>query len=146
METQTKRLFMKHSPLLLVDAAINLALGIILLAFSPAVVRFFGLPATRQHFYPSILGAVLFGIGIALLIEYFRKKAFSAGLGLAGAVSINLCGGFVLAAWLLFGHLTLPLHGTIILWALVFVLIGLSSLEFFVHLRTKNKISGSARD
>lgn len=137
---------MKHSPLLLVDAAINLALGVILLTFSPAVVRLFGLPPAQQHFYPSILGAVLFGIGIALLIEYSRKKASSAGLGLAGAVSINLCGGFVLAIWLLFGHLTLPLHGAIILWVLVFVLIGISSLEFFVHRRTKDRISGSARD
>ena len=81
--------------LLLVDSLINLALGVLLLVFSEGLVDFFGVPAAGQTFYPNILGAVLFGIGLALLIECFRKPQGLIGLGLGGAVAINLCGGTV---------------------------------------------------
>lgn len=61
----------------------------------------------RLHNYPSILGAVLVGIGVALLIQ----NKSESGLSLAGAVAINLCGGIVLAFWLSFGFLALPTRG-----------------------------------
>ena len=121
--------------LLLVDALINLALGVLLLVFTEDLVHFFGVPPTGQHFYPNILGAVLFGIGLALLIECFRKPQGLIGLGLGGAVAINLCGGLVLAAWLIFGGLDLPLRGLVFLWVLVFVLVGISTLELVIHLK-----------
>ena len=54
---------MKRSALLMADAIINLVLGVLLLFFPPALVRLLGLPQTEQSFYPSILGAVLFGRG-----------------------------------------------------------------------------------
>ena len=59
----------------------------------------------------------------------------SSGLGLAGAVSINLCGGIVLAAWLVFGSLALPLRGQILLWALVVLLLSLSTFEIISQSR-----------
>jgi len=114
--------------LLLIDAIINLFLGIVLLAFSEPVIKIFGLPQSDMSFYPNILGAVLFGIGIALLIEYVRTGKFT-GLGLGGAISINMMGGIVLFLWLVFGNLDIPAHGKIILWILDIVLIGISSLE-----------------
>jgi len=114
--------------LLLIDAIINLFLGIVLLAFSEPVIKIFGLPQSDMSFYPNILGAVLFGIGIALLIEYIRTGKFT-GLGLGGAISINMMGGIVLFLWLVFGNLDIPAHGKIILWILDIVLIGISSLE-----------------
>ncbi len=124
---------MKRPWILLVDAAINLALGLLLIFFSPAIIRFFGVPDTDTYFYPNILGAILFGIGIALIVEFFRKKEGLVGLGLGGAVSINLSGGIVLALWLLFGGLSIPLHGAIFLWFLVFVLVFISGAELLIH-------------
>ncbi len=129
---------MKHGKLLiLIDCIINLFLGIVLLAYSDTILRVFGLPETDQAFYPNILGAVLFGIGIALLIEYRRKNEF-IGLGLGGAIAINMFGGLVLFIWLVWGNLNIPIQGTIILWVLDFLLIGISSLELYAYLKGKH--------
>jgi hypothetical protein len=118
---------------LVVDAAINLVLGFLLLIFSDGVVRLLGVPDAERYFYPNILGGVLFGIGIALLVEAFGKPGGLVGLGLGGAIAINLCGGLTLAAWLIFGALEIPVGGRIFLWGLVVVLVGISSVELLVH-------------
>ncbi len=107
----------------------------ILLVYSPGLVHFLGLPETDQYFYPNILGAVLIGIGIALLFGY-------RGLGIYGAIAINLCGGLVLAFWLIMGNLSIPSHGRFILWMLVLILIGISIAELIA---SKSKGKGSAR-
>jgi hypothetical protein len=111
--------------LLLIDAIINLGLGALLIVFPRPLVTALGVPATESAFYPSILGAVLFGIGIALILQLNRAN----GLALKGAVSINLCGGIVLGVWLLFGRLQLPLRGLAFLWGLVVVIVSISIIE-----------------
>ena len=121
---------MKPSVLLTIDAVISFLLGVLLLVFPKTLVSILGIPNSESSFYPSIFGSILFGIGVALLIERFRR---SEGLGLLGAISIDLSGGIALAIWLLFGHLELPLRGYIILWILVFILVGISSFELLVH-------------
>lgn len=126
---------MKSTFLLKVDAAINLILGILLMAFPEGLVKALGIPMEVPAFYATILGAVLFGIGLALLIECYLKTGRFSGLGLGGAIAINLCGGGALAIWLLSETLSLPLRGKMVLWLLVLVLIGLSLLEGFAHLR-----------
>ena len=83
--------------LLTVDGAINLALGATLVVFPRGLVRWLGVPDVESAFYPSVLGGVLVGIGVALLVERSRDGARTVGLGLAGAVVVNLCGGLVLA-------------------------------------------------
>jgi hypothetical protein len=55
------------------------------------------------------------------------------GLGLGGAIAINLCGGGALASWLIFGNLTIPIKGRIFLWILVFLLVGISSIELYYN-------------
>lgn len=114
--------------LLAVDGAINLLLGAGLVAFPRGLVRALGIPQVESAFYPSILGGVLLGIGAALLLERFARRR-GTGLGPAGAVAINLCGGLVLAGWLALGGLELPLRGRLFLWGLVVVLVGLSAAE-----------------
>ena len=126
---------MTSSNLLTADAVINLALGALLVVFPTRIVSARGIPGAENAFYPSILGAVLFGIGVALLVERFRG---SSGLGLVGAISINLCGGLVLAAWLGSGALALPVRGQVFLWALVVVLVGISGLELVAQLRGRS--------
>ena len=111
--------------LLLIDAIINLGLGVLLVLFPRALVAALGVPSADSAFYPSILGAVLFGIGLALLIQRSR----GSGLGLGGAVAINLSGGVVLGLWLLFGGLEMPLRGQLLLWGLAALLVGISAVE-----------------
>jgi len=125
----------QNRPLLITDAAINLLIGGLLLFFPRGIVAALGLPGANEVFYPSILGAVLVGIGVALLVDCFGDKKGVRGLGLAGAVSINLCGGIVLAAWLCFGSLDLPTRGFVILWCLVLLLVGISALEVTAQAR-----------
>ena len=125
--------------ILIVDAAINLILGFLLLIFSPQVVQLLGVLPAEQSFYPNILGGVLFGIGIALLIECFRGSGRLVGLGLGGAIAINLCGGLVLTAWLIFGELGIPTGGRVFLWALAVILVVVSSIELLVHVKGRRQ-------
>jgi len=127
---------MKRTNLLGIDAVINLILGILLLLTIPypdTITKFLGLPLIDDPFYPSIFGGVLIGIGLALLIEAFRvnNTGFS-GLGLGGAVAINLSGGLILLTWLIFGELMLPQRGYIFLWLLTIILVGISIIETFL--------------
>ncbi|MGD2023128.1 MAG: hypothetical protein PVI18_08120 [Desulfobacterales bacterium] len=126
---------MKRTFLLKADAAVNLILGILLMAFPAGLLKTLGIPMEVPAFYATILGGVLFGIGLALLMECYWKSGRFSGLGLGGAIVINLCGGAVLAIWLLSGALSLPVRGQILLWFLVLLLIGLSLLEGFAHRR-----------
>ena len=130
---------MSSNILLTVDAAINLILGGLLVIFPQKLVSVLGIPNSDSAFYPSILGAILFGIGIALLIERYRG---SSGAGLAGAISINMCGGVVLAVWLLFGRLELPVRGLAFLWVLVLILLGISSFELVAYLTHRSTPEG----
>jgi hypothetical protein len=126
----------KHSKVLLLDAFINIALGLLLATFPNSVVRILGVPPTETRFYPSILGAVLLGIGLALLIEFYRKPTQSPGLGFNGAIAINLCGAFVLAGWLLSGALNIPLRGRVFLWTIACALVAISGSEWWLMMRS----------
>ena len=128
-----------RKPLLLADAIINMILGVLLVFFPRWLVALLGIPAAESAFYPSILGAVLFGIGVALLIE--RKRG--GGLGLGGAVAINLSGGLVLGLWLLFGGLSLPARGQLVLWLLVALLVGISIIEMLAHNGQRTDVQGA---
>ncbi len=120
-----------HKNLLALDGMVNILLGLFLLFFPAGLVNFLGLPQEINYFYASILGAVLFGIGIALFQERSRREKGSAGLGLAGAVIINLCGSLVLVGWLLFGGLDTPVRGIVILWIVALLVLGIGLLEIF---------------
>ena len=119
-----------------IDAFINLVLGILLLAYSPPIVEFLGVPSTQDIFYPNILGAVFVGIALALIVEAYRKRLDGfIGLGLFGAICINMCGGIVLFLWLVLGDLKLPLKGYIFLWSLDIILLVISTVELIINLR-----------
>lgn len=115
--------------LLSIDGAINLILGTLLLLFPAGLLQFFGLPPVIHHFYTTILGGVIFGIGMALLIELLWGIKGIRGLGLAGAIAINLCGGGVLLVWLVAMPLELPLRGQIVLWVVTILVLGIGFFE-----------------
>lgn len=131
--------------ILVVDAAINFILGVLLLAFSPGIVSWLGVPPSSTSFYPNILGAIFIGITIALVIGATKTGAQRAtGLGLFGAISINLCGGATLALWLIFGRLQIPLKGFVFLWILVALLIVVSLVEL-VRFGGANKVAAPSK-
>ena len=118
---------MLEPTLIWIDAALNLLLGVGLLAFPPALVRAFGLPETEATIYPRILGGVLIGIAIALIVEAMVPGL--GGLRLGGAIAINLCGAAVVIGCLISPHVKIASRGRFVLWAVVVVLIVLSAIE-----------------
>ena len=120
----------KQKILLIIDGIVNLVLGILLLLFPFGIAELLGVPESHINFYPTILGAVIFGIGIALLIEAYGAQRGMRGLGLGGAIAINMCGATALVGWLVVSPLGIPMRGYIILWtiAIIVLLIGLVEL------------------
>ena len=117
----------RKSMLLLLDGTVNLLLGVFLL-FSPVdLADALGVPLHRNSFYPTLLGGVLLGIGLALFIQRYGEPRGITGLGIAGAIAINLCGGGAFLFWLILGDLRIPTRGQAALWtvAVVVLLIGI---------------------
>jgi hypothetical protein len=121
--------------LLVLDGIINLVLGILLMLYPLGMASFLGLPQTRYDFYPTILGGVLFGIGLALLIERYGNFRQFHGLGLEGAIAINFCGAGVLMLWLLFGKLSIPVRGLVLLWAVTIVVFAIGLAEILLRVK-----------
>jgi hypothetical protein len=119
----------KYKRLLYIDCLVNILLGILLLLFPIGIIDLLGLPETNTNFYPSILGAVILGIGLALSLELAGHAKHIRGLGLGGAVLINLIGSLVLIFWLVFGSLEIPLKGRIILWAVGLIVFSIGIAE-----------------
>lgn len=120
---------MSRTLLLTIDSLINLILGALLMVFPQRLVSILGVPQADSAFYPSLLGGILFGVGLALWIERRRQKTAVVGLGLGGAIAINLSGAIVLAVWLLAADLGLPLRGLVFLWSVVVLLVAVSAVE-----------------
>jgi hypothetical protein len=62
-------------------------------------------------------------------VEKYRGRLRVTGLGLGGAIAINLCGGGALAIWLLSGTLALPTRGYIFLGTVAVAVLGISLVE-----------------
>jgi hypothetical protein len=123
----------KHEILLTIDGIINLALGILLLLFPVGMDEMVGVPKSPMNFYPTILGAVIFGIGIALLIERYGFSRNVRGLGLGGAIAINVCGAIALLIWLLCFPLDIPLRGYVLLWSIAIVVLFVGIVEILAQ-------------
>jgi hypothetical protein len=115
--------------LLRIDAAVNLTPGLLLVFFPRRLATMWMIPIPDTTFYPSLLGAVLCGIGLAPVLEGFRHRTGVSGLGLAGALCINACGAGVLVAWLFSGKLAMAWPGYVFLWTVAFVVLGLAGIE-----------------
>ena len=71
---------MKESTLLEIDGIGNVLLGLPLIVYPTGVAQLLGIPFAEHAFYPVILGALLLGIGIALLVERFSPRIRGLGL------------------------------------------------------------------
>ena len=121
-------------PLLLADALINLLLGALLLFYPQWLVEALGMPVVATTFFPNVLGGVLFGIGLALLVAY---RGGAQGLGLDGAIAINLCGAGVVVGWLVVAPHAIPPRGKITLWIIALVVIGIGLIELQHRIASK---------
>ena len=119
----------QHKLLLTMDGIINLALGILLLLMPLGTAELLGVPRTNLDFYPTILGGVIFGIGLALLIERYGYSKNIRGLGLGGAITINVCGATTLLVWLVPHSLEISTKGTIFLWLIIILVYGVGTAE-----------------
>jgi hypothetical protein len=117
------------STLLTIDGIVNLVVGALLLLFPAGIPRLLGLPSVQHYFYTTVFGGVIVGIGLALFIELFFGNQHTRGLGLAGAIVINLCGGSVLLWWLVFKPFDLPMRGQLILWTVAILVLGIGLVE-----------------
>ena len=119
----------KQEILLSIDGLINVLLGLLLILFPFGIAEFLGVPNPGTNFYPTILGGVIFGIGLALYIERYGHNSGIRGLGLGGAIAINICGGLVLFIWLLVDPFDLPMRGYILLWAIALLVLSMGVIE-----------------
>lgn len=124
---------------LLIDATIGVALGGFLIGYPTSLVAQWGLPKVNDAFFPSVLGAVLIGVAIALIYEAVRGECDEPGLGIIGAVFVNSCGAVILMCWLFSGRLTVPIHGYLLIWFLTLILVLITGIEAIIF-------SGKSKD
>ncbi len=115
--------------LLIIDGGINLLLGALLMSFPLGTAAWLGVPQADSAFYPTILGGVLFGIGLALFLEAYGRHREISGLGIAGAIAVNFCGAGVLAVWLVAAPLPIPLRGQILLGSIAIAVLAIGLVE-----------------
>lgn len=130
--------------MLILDAIIKLCIGFILVIFPRELFWLAGLPVETPPFYAILLGGILVAIGIALLHERFRGAGDMIGLGLGGAIIINLLGGLVLAAMLWLGMPGTPFPGPQLLSGVAMALLILGGVEGLVSLKKKGSRADSS--
>jgi hypothetical protein len=116
--------------LLWIETLLKLAGGLTLVLLPLTTARLLGLPVAASGFWPRMLGAVLVGLAGATFVE--GSTSGSKGLGLGGAVVVNLACAAVLSALLVLGRAAATSRGRVILWALVVLLSVLSLFEIAV--------------
>jgi len=100
--------------LLWIEFVVKLASGALLVLAPRMLARIAGLPPAEQPFWPRLLGGVLIGIAVAALVEVRFKS--SIGLGLAGAVSVNVATAATLGSMLILGQGGPSRRGRFALW------------------------------
>ena len=66
---------------------------------------------------------------MALFLELVGFQEKLRGLGLGGAIALNIVGSIVLICWLILGSLDIPIRGQIILWIVGVIVLGIGIVE-----------------
>lgn len=128
---------MKEPVLLFLNAILYLAVGVLLLLFPFGLVAALGIALPAVTFYASMLGAILLGVGLALLVERSRGTLGFPGLGINGAILINISCAVTLGLWLFYRSLNLLHIGYILLWGLVAAVTAITLAEIYYILQEK---------
>lgn len=113
--------------LLWLETLMKLASGVLLLVIPLTTTRVLGLQQPGEPFWPRLLGGVLTGLAAATFLEGFVKNTH--GLGLAGAMAINLAGAATLATQLVVGKPAPTWRGRALLWLTTATLATLAFVE-----------------
>lgn len=113
--------------LLWIETLLKFSAGLALVLAPGSVIKLLGLPPVPASFWPRLLGSVLIGIAGALFLE--GSQPGSSGLGLGGAIIINLSAVAMLGTLLVLEAGPPTARGRAIAWALVVLLVWLSVLE-----------------
>lgn len=110
-----------------IETLVKLAGGLVLSLAPLTAIRVLGLSRTDSSFWPRLLGALLIGLAGAAFLE--GRYPGSHGLGVGGAVIVNLAGAAMLATLLALKVAAPSTRGRMVLWTLVALLLILSLLE-----------------
>lgn len=113
--------------LLWIETLLKFVPGVLLVLAPLTTLRVLGLPRPEIGFWPRLTGALLVGIAGALFLE--GAWPGHGGLGLAGAIVINLCGASVLASLLTLEAGPTTTRGRTTIWLIVCVLVVVSVFE-----------------
>lgn len=113
--------------LLWIECLLKLGVGIALMVSPRILARILGLPPAENPFWPRVLGGLLVGIAAAAFIEVKFKAG--SGLGLGGAIAINLAGVSILVSLLILGQAGPLRRGRAVLWIVAGVLATLALVE-----------------
>ena len=117
--------------MLLTDGIGNVLLGLAMLLFPGTILKVLGF-STNGASLLSIFGSVILGIGLALVVQTRRLRGPFCGLGLTGAMLINLCFGLAIGYWLIWGNLEPNPVGSVLLWALTAILLIFGVVELSI--------------
>ncbi|MDX2258165.1 MAG: ABC transporter permease [Hyphomicrobiaceae bacterium] len=101
--------------------------GAVLLLLPLTAAQVLGLPKPRSGLWPRLLGAVLLGLAAATYMEGAAQG--SRGLGLAGAIAINLVAAAVITTLLVLEGAAETVRGRLILAILAGLLVLLALVE-----------------
>ncbi len=107
------------------------SIGIILLLAPITLARIAGLPHGNTSLWPRLFGATLVGIAAAFAVEGYNQinePLIAKGIGLAGAVVINLTAILALLSVLIFKGVSSK-RAYALIWVSILVLLGLMLFE-----------------
>ncbi len=113
--------------LLWIEIVLKGAAGGLLMLAPRTLARALGLPPVAEPFWPRCLGALLVGIALAAFLEVKLKGA--NGLGLAGAIAVNLAAAGIIGGQLIVGQVTPARRGRVLLWLTAGLLMLLALAE-----------------
>lgn len=113
--------------ILFIEFVLKLSGGLVLTIAPLTAAKVFGLPVANSGFWPRLLGAVLIGLAGAIWLQ--SDVPNTDGIAAGGLLIINLVSAIVLMSLLVMDAASRTKRGTIALWALFAVLLGLSLAE-----------------
>ncbi len=122
---------MTASNLLSLEVLVHAGLALLLLAVPGLLIRTLGWPPEPMRFWPRLLGAMQAAIALGIVTTLMRwsHDGMSAGIGLAGAIVINLTMAFALFSMLFLGPYAPTRRGRFVIGVLAGILLLLALVE-----------------
>ena len=118
---------MSLAEILTADALAKACIGLILLLLPGPTARLAGLWRGDVAFWPRMAGALLLGIALAIVLQFYIPA--KGGLGAAGTIAINMTGAVALLSALSMGAGAPTRRGRAVLWSMFALLVVVSLAE-----------------